>query len=374
MWSGAPLAQTPAPAAATPADTAAKIQRLGDALNQARAQLQRTQAEIDQLQAQLQQLQSAIAPTAAPASAPPATLDQRVAAVEDQQAILQGKVDDQYQTKVASDSKFRVTLGGLLLMNLYGNTGTVENSDVPNLAFANPAGSNGGDFGATLRQSEITLRVAGPDLWGAQAGADLTADFFGGFPGSLDGTATGVARLKVARGHLDWTNTSLDFGLDTPLISPLSPTSYASLGTPALGYSGNLWTWTPQVWIEHRWQLGPAWHTALDAGIMDPLSGQFPVRDYVRVPEAGEASREPAFEARQSIGRELFGRDFTLGAGAYTSRQSYNFGRGVRAWAATADWNLAVASWLDLSGEIYRGRAIGGLWGGIGDSILASGA
>src|SRR6185437_6036355 len=48
------------------------------------------------------------------------------------------------------------------------------------------------------------------------------------------------------------------------------------------------------------------------------------------------------------------------------------FGRNLQAWALTADWNLALAPALDLSGEAFRGRSIGGLWGGIGTSIVSS--
>jgi hypothetical protein len=40
----------------------------------------------------------------------------------------------------------------------------------------------------------------------------------------------------------------------------------------------------------------------------------------------------------------------------------------VNGFAAAADWMFPIASKLELSGEIYRGRAVGGMWGGIGTS------
>jgi len=37
------------------------------------------------------------------------------------------------------------------------------------------------------------------------------------------------------------------------------------------------------------------------------------------------------------------------------------------------DWNIPITSRFSLSGELYRGRAVGGLGGGIGQSVLYSG-
>lgn len=329
---------------------------------------------IDQLSAQLAQDQARLQAEQAELNALQAQLAQQIQSVKDQQTINTGKIDDQYQTKVASGSRFRVTLSGLLLMNLYANAGTVENADVPNLALAPAPAATGGDVGATLRQSELGLHVSGATLAGAQASAEILADFYGGFPGSLDATASGLMRLKIARGRLDWRHTSLLFGLDAPWISPLSPTSDASLGTPALAYSGNLWTWTPQIGVERRWELGSVWRNTLQLGLMDPLAGEFPARTTVRKPEAGEAARQPALEVHEALGRDRFDRALSVGAGGYSSRQAYGFGRSVQAWAATADWSLPLTAWLDASGEAYRGRAIGGLWGAMGSSIVASSA
>jgi len=337
-------AQTPPPANA---DLSAQIQQL-------RAALAATQAQLAQEQAALSQLET------------------RLASAEDQQAVASGKIDDQEQTKVASGSHARLTLSGLLLMNAYSNSGVTENSDVPNLALPSSPPFTSGALGATLRQSEITLRASGPEIWGAHSSGELIADFFGGLPNSLDGSVSGLARLKIARGRLDWSHRSLLFGEDAPFIAPLSPTSYASLGTPALAYSGNLWTWTPQLVFEQRDPLGAAWRNTFQAGLLDPLDGEFPARLNARVPEAGELSRVPGFALHEALGRDLFDRDFSFGAGMYGSRQSYGFGRSLQAWALTADWNLALAPALDLSGEAFRGRGIGGLWGGIGTSIVSS--
>ncbi len=49
---------------------------------------------------------------------------ERVASLEEEYQLLSGKVDDQYQTKVESASKYRVRLSGIVLMNLFSNRGS----------------------------------------------------------------------------------------------------------------------------------------------------------------------------------------------------------------------------------------------------------
>ena len=83
-------------------------------------------------------------------------------------------------------------------------------------------------------------------------------DFFGGLENTYYGVASGIARLRIARLRLDWKNTSIVGGLDTPLFSPLSPTSYLTVAEPALSAAGNMWTWTPQLRVEHRFEFEPA--------------------------------------------------------------------------------------------------------------------
>src|ERR1019366_3816751 len=111
--------------------------------------------------------------------------------------------------------------------------------DVPNLALPRSATGTGGDFGGTVRQSEIGLEAFGPTLGGARTSANLQLDFFGGFPIISDGVTAGLVRMRTATIRMDWEHTSLVMGQDAPFISPLSPTSFAALGYPEFSYSGN---------------------------------------------------------------------------------------------------------------------------------------
>ena len=77
-------------------------------------------------------------------------------------------MDDQYQTKVESASKYRLRLSGIVLMNLVSNQGVVDSIDLPTLAYARPPVDSGGSFGATLRQSEIGFEAFGPSCGGCE--------------------------------------------------------------------------------------------------------------------------------------------------------------------------------------------------------------
>ncbi|MBZ5571679.1 MAG: hypothetical protein LAO09_07360 [Acidobacteriia bacterium] len=314
--------------------------------------------------------------TATPAEAAPPTarqesLAQRVASLEETSQLLNSKIDDQYQTKVESASKYRVRLSGIVLMNLFSNRGQTDNTDFP--SFAIGPNQDNGNFGATLRQSEIGLEVFGPTIAGARTSGNLQADFAGGFVDTWNGASAGVFRLRIASMRMDWRRTSLLVGQDELFVSPLSPTSFASLAVPSLSYAGNLWSWTPQVRVEHRFDLADDQNITVQGGIFDNLTGEFPASSYFRSAGPGERSGQPAYGFRTAWTRRLFGRPLTLGGAGYYGRQVWAFDHYTDGWAGMADWDIPIVSRLSLSGEFYRGRAVGGIGGGVSRSVLFGG-
>ncbi|MGO8985087.1 MAG: hypothetical protein ACLQFM_09895 [Terriglobales bacterium] len=295
------------------------------------------------------------------------------ASIEEEYQLLSGKVDDQYQTKVESASKYRVRLSGIVLMNLFSNQGVVDNIDLPTLAFARPPGDSGGSFGATLRQSEIGFEAFGPTVAGAKTKADLQLDLGGGFASVPNGVNSGLVRLRTATMRMDWANTSVVVGQDPIFFSPNSPTSFATLAIPALSSAGNLWGWIPQLRVEHKLSLSEDSNLLFQAGILDPVTGETPYAAYDRLAGPGEASRQPAYASRIAWTRTIDGQPLRLGVAGYYSRQDYNFNRNVDGWAAMTDLDLPLTHQFSLSGEFYRGRALGGLYGGVGRSVLFSG-
>jgi hypothetical protein len=389
--------------AANPADTTSapslndsvrelrqQIRELQAAVTEIRSESQRYRAETTELRRELEAVRAASgasSPAAevaggtgayGPASAPSAEdrenqKMQHAATLDEEYQLLSGKVDEQYQTKIESASKYRMRLSGIVLLNLFSNVGTVDNADIPSIAYGRPPGASGGSFGGTLRQSQIGLEVFGPQVAGARTTADLQLDLAGGFPQAPNGVNVGLLRLRMGTMRMDWAHTSIVAGQDALFFSPISPTSFASLAVPAFSYAGNLWSWVPQVRVEHRFTLGENSNLLVQGGILDSLSGEPPVFDYYRTPQAGERSRQPAYATRAAWSHTIFGQPLRVGLAGYYGRQSYGFNRNVDAWAGMTDLDLPLTHQLSLSGKFYRGRGLGGLGGGIGRSVLFSG-
>ncbi len=310
------------------------------------------------------------------AAAPPqdsSSLETRVATLEENQQLTDTRLQEQSQTKVESGSKYRVRLTGIVLMNTFENIGNVNNLDFPETAVPTETGGTTNAFAASLRQSQIGLEAFGPEVAGARTSASINFDFSGGFADQPNGALMGIPRLRTGVFRMDWDNTSVIAGQDTLFFAPLAPTSLASLAIPALSYSGNLWAWTPQIRIEHRLQLTDSSKLLLQAGILDSVTGTPPFSQEDREANPGEQSGQPAYAARVAWSRRMFGRDLTLGAAGYYGRQNWYFNRNVDGWAGMADVTIPLGQYVDFTGEFYRGRAVGGFGGGVGQTIVLTG-
>jgi hypothetical protein len=299
--------------------------------------------------------------------------EQRLAKLEEEEQLLGQKIDDQYQSKVESGSKYRVKFSGIVLFNLFGNRGGVDNLDIPTTAAPPAILDSKRNFGGTVRQSQLGVEVFGPDFAGAKTSGGVQFDFAGGFPAHANGITEGLMRLRTGTVRLDWNHTSVIVGQDKLFISPLDPTSFATLAVPALSYAGNLWSWTPQLRVEHKTDVTENSSFEVQAGFLDSLTGETlanPTFQYFRQPVAGERSLQPAYAARAAWTYNAFGRPFTMGVGGYFGRQKWGFRRTVDGWAGTSDWSWPFTRWLALSGEFYRGQAVGGLGGGLGRSTF----
>jgi len=362
------------------AGVATEIQQLRAMIDELRQENQASRAEMQQLREDLHRTEGLLekltaaggAETAVPATTPGPVnpqLETRVEKLEESSALLGEKVDEQYQTKVESASKYRVRLSGIALMNAFRTKGTSDNFDFPDFAETAPGLPQTG-FGATLRQSEIGFEVFGPNLAGAKTSANVYLDFAGGIPATPNGVDFGTVRLKTASLRMDWDHTSVVAGQDSLFISPLSPTSFASLATPAFAYAGNLWGWIPQLRVENRFDFSDNQRVTVQAGILDNQSWDFPTDPFYRYPGAGEQSGQPAYAARTAWSRPVGAREISFGAAGYYGRQNWGADRYVDGWAGMGDWQVPLTQRWTLSGEFYRGRGAGGLGAGIGRVVL----
>jgi prefoldin subunit 5 len=408
--------QAPAAAAAAPGDTASAVRDLQDQVRQLRSLVEEMRAENAESRAEMHQLRHDLESTrallehpatsasgatvaaASPengsgistgvavsgaaasgtiasgttgASIPP--LEERVQKLEESTSLIGSKIDEQYQTKVESASKYRARLHGIVLMNAFRNVGGSDNLDFPDYSQPVSAGSPQATLGATMRQSEIGLEVFGPNIGGARTSANVQLDFAGGFPATGNGVNFGIVRLQTADVRFDWGHTSVVAGQDALFISPLSPTSFASLATPAFAFAGNLWGWTPQLRVEHRFSVSDQQTVTVQAGILDNLDWEYPSNPFYRSAQAGEMSGQPAYAFRTAWSRPVWERPLSIGVAGYYGRQDWTWNRFVDAYAGMADWQIPIIRRLGLSGEFYRGRGIGGLGGAIGTSIVYGG-
>jgi hypothetical protein len=264
---------------------------------------------------------------------------------------------------VESFSKYPLRVSGLVLFSSFLNNGAVDNIDLPIVALPR-SGTTHGSFAATFRQTVLGLEGRGPSFGGARTAGDLHVDFFGGSYYGGYSTAAGSLRLRTSHVRLDWPNHSLIGAYDSPLVAPLKPTSYIGIGEPPLSWSGNLWVWSPQLQSVNQRRLGSG-DLHYDFGLIDPPGASSAGSTGGRQPDASESSRQPGYESRIGYSLPLGDRAFTFGGGGFYSRQTYSRNRHVDAWAGTADWHLPLTQWLELSGALYRGRAISGLGGGV---------
>jgi len=372
-----------------------QVHQLRDLVEQMRAENAQSRAEMQKLRQDLQATRALLQPPAATGAEPSLAvnntasentdnstaktpqdrdlLEQRVEKLEESTSLIGNKIDEQYQTKVETTSRYRARLHGIILMNAFRNVGGSDSLDFP--TYAQPAGPGApqATLGATLRQSEVGLELFGPHVAGANTSADVQFDFAGGFPSAPNGVNFGMVRLQTASVRMDWEHTSVVAGQDPLFLSPLSPTSFASLSMPAFTLAGNLWGWTPQLRIEHRFSISDDQTVTMQAGILDNLDWEFNYNSFYRTAQAGEMSGQPAYALRTAWARTVHQRQLSFGVAGYFGRQNWTAGRIVDAWSGMADWQIPILSRLALSGEFYRGRGVGGLGGGIGQSIVYGG-
>jgi hypothetical protein len=349
-----------------------RLNQLTETLSQTEKMLDKSRAEIQALRSQLDALRAQTGAASASGVSPRPQEEgyghsQDLDAIREQQDAMQAEIKQHEQTKVETLSKYPLRLSGLILFNAFSNAGVVDNAQLPTIAYPRIPGESHGSSGATLRQTLLTLDATGPRIAGARSSAEVSVDFFGGGSTNSYGysSSAGLLRMRQTWVNLDWYKTTAQAGYTAPLISPLSPTSYATVAVPALTGSGNLWTWSPQLQVEQRIPIAEQRTIGLQAGLIDaPVSGY--MSDQLDSPV--EASRHPGYEGRISFvadgSSKGLARPFSLGVSGYSANQLYNSAIKIHSWAVTGDWQIPIFKWFGLSGEAYRGRSLGGFGGG----------
>ena len=347
-----------------------RVDELSQAIDRAQRRLAESQTEILALQTEVGALHVQMARAGAGAADAPGQT-----ATEEREQALENAVALHDQIKVESKSKYPLRVTGLILFNGYVNEGVPDNSDIPEVAGAMTTTSGEGSVGGSFRQTILGLEGDGPRVFGAHTSASVAFDFFSGITDRSYGTSAGIVRMRTASINFDWPHDSLSVGMAAPLISPLSPSSYATVAEPALAGAGNLWTWAPQLRYRHRMPLPRKNELQLELGLLDAAAAGYSSSLYFRNASPGELSKQPGYETRVSYLRPG-DRGLQLGASGYYSRESYPAYGGYRgkdgldSWAGAFDIRLPFARHFEVSGEGYRGRALGGLGGGVYKNVV----
>ncbi|MBO0719994.1 MAG: hypothetical protein J2P41_04190 [Blastocatellia bacterium] len=276
--------------------------------------------------------------------------EDRLARVEEQVEINSAQIKEQAQSKVESDSRFRVRLFGMILANTYLNSNDNSLRDVPLYADPGEPGDRKNNFGATLRQSKIGLSLTGPHIGSARLSAEIETDFWGGVPGASESNVLGLIRIRTASAHLDWDRTSLEIGQRGPIISPREPNSLASVWKSPLADAGNLWQWRPQIVVEHRPALGEKTELVLQSAFM-PSFGERVAGTVLEGP--------PAYESRIAFRRKYDAeRNLEIGFGGHFGKREFGLGRNVDSYIIASDWLIPLGSIFGISGEAYHGRSV----------------
>ncbi len=296
-------------------------------------------------------------------------------------ALLRQQLATESSTQVRLRSRVQLELSARLIVNGWRTTGIASNSEVPTFAaVARPAdpryGSTGlHTLGLSMRQSLVGASVSVDSVLGGVLVADVELDFFSR---ALDPIPPlfPEPRLRTARAMLVWPRTEVMVGMETPLISDLTPITAAGVAIPTFTAAGNLWNWLPQLRVTRElWRRGAVTPVsiALQGAVMSPFSADRHVTDAAG-PDAGQLSGRPALESRARLRwgieedvaglQSVIQRGGEVGVGAHRGWLRAVGDTNLTSWATSADGRVALGHGVEVRGEAYRGRLLRGLGGG----------
>jgi hypothetical protein len=353
---------------ATDESLASKVQQLTEAMSQAQQRLDESQRQMEQLRAELATLQQQIAQEhAAETSATNAAqLSAAVDQIREQQSLEETQIATHEQAKVESESKYPLKLSGLVLLTGFVNTALTDDPVNPTLIL-----EGSGTTGASLRQTVLGIDARGPHLFNARTHADVRVDFDGS---SLSGASNtsyggGLMRLRTAHASLNWDAAEAFFSLDHAIVAPNSPTSLTAVAVPPLSWSGNLWTWNPQLGMTVDFPASSSQCVRLQAALIDVMNSPqiynvAATSGNLAQPSTSEMSRWPGIEGRVAFVKGANESGLQMGFGGLYVPHKTTGGTRFNSWAGTLDYRIPLPGRAEFSGSGYWGQALGGLGGG----------
>jgi hypothetical protein len=299
------------------------------------------------------------------------SLEERLRRAEEAIELLRRQLTTQAASEVRTASRTQFELFGRVLLNTFSNSGRGNVVDVPQFVLPDAgAPARSGSFGIAIRQSLVGGAVHVTDVLGATFTGDLAVDLFGASQSNPSRTLP-VLRLRTARGVLRWRHAELLVGQENPVFMGLNPVSLASVGTPDFVTAGNLWLWLPQIRLGA--DAGRRVRLGLEVAVLAPSSGEAASTTDPDPADLAELSSRPFLQARVRV---RWGDEATAGEFGIASHRGW-FANGGTAGPLVAgagdllasegvslDARVPFTRWLELRGEVYRGKLLRGLGGG----------
>ena len=289
----------------------------------------------------------------APPADPPPPLTERV-------EILEQRSAEHEQSKLETEHRMPVQLSGMLLFNAFVNGRNAGGNQMPLVASVTPDPSpvNGGTF----RQSIVGFKFQGPKIFaGGDVSGSFTMDLFAGSGVPLNQ----ALRLRVATVDLNWTNTTLSFAHDKPLMSPREPVSLAQMGVSPLTAAGNLWFWQPQIRVEQRFHFNESTGLRAQLGVIQTNEASATVpNEYA----SSLAATRPGLEGRFELWHQFRGASRIEIAPGFHVSSTHVAGQIVPARVYSVDWLIRPFSRVDLTGQWFynqNSNILGGLRPGL---------
>jgi hypothetical protein len=288
------------------------------------------------------------------------------------------------ETKPA-ESKVTVTPYGFVLLNSYWNTATFAAKDYPGNVAHNQAG---GAFLMEARQSRFGVRLGvTDDNWTkAELAGVVEFDFMGGNTTTASTSwNTALMRLRLAAATATWKtgdhSLALLVGQDYGLVNPLFAESITWVANPLFSQAGNYFRRSPQIRATYALKAGDMGFNVA-AAILSPADSTVAVgtTNTSGIPwgpdeGAGNASRQPDYEARAAFNAKFGDIGGTVGVSYHYNTRRYTANDPASDQNATVlgvDADLNITKYLQVKGEYYTGTGVDDTYGGLGVGAVAT--
>jgi hypothetical protein len=299
------------------------------------------------------------------------SLAERLRRAEEAIELLRRQLATQAASEVRTRSRVQFELFGRVLLNTFYNSGRGNVVDVPQFVLTNAgAPARDGSFSAAVRQSLVGGAIHIADVLGGSFTGDLSLDLFGATQSNPSRTLP-VVRLRTARGILQWDHARILVGQEDPVFMGVSPVSLASIGTPGFVTAGNLWLWLPQIRLSA--DAGNRVRVGVEVAALSPASGESNTVTGPDPADLAELSGRPFLQGRVRV---RWGEVETAGEIGIAGHRGWfsnlgadgpilaGAGNLLNSEGIALDARVPFTRWLELRGEVYRGKLLRGLGGG----------